>query len=248
MLLQAVLARQLHSTSEAERAGAVLCHQGLPTLFRKSCSFTKLTGAMESKAGNVFLSQISVLNWTRTYNQSKTYFKKFSAFWRRYDVVQAASWRNTQLKSTEWSLPQLQILRKPVGSQPWVLFMEVYPCSSWVFCFSHALIFFATDWGTHHVQLLFQAAWSGTRTLSKAYGFPHRHLKCCLAITNQGCLQIFQEEGSSGKGRDLLVRRHAVSFIAQPGLCCCFPHGRQGNLQAVAVLQINIWDKCCRSV
>lgn len=136
-------------------------------------------------------------------------------------------------------MPQLQILRKPVGSQPWVLFMEVYPCSSWVFCSSHALIFFATDWGTHRVQLLFQAAWSGTRTLSKAYGFPHRHLKCCLAITNQGCLQIFQEEGSSGKGRDLLVRRHAVSLIAQPGLCCCFPHGRQGNLQAVAVLQIN---------
>lgn len=115
--------------SEAEREVAVLCRHGLPTFFRSCLLPNSVICAVESKAKNVILSQISVLH-----NESKTYLhneKEFSAFWRGSELVWVTSWRNTQLKSSEWSLPQLQVLCKPVtaGSQPRALFVQVYLCS-----------------------------------------------------------------------------------------------------------------------
>lgn len=87
------------------------------------------------------------------------------------------------------------------------------------------------------VELPLTVALLVTETSSKACWFPHHHFKCCLAITKQGWWQIFQEEGCTGKRRACWYVR-AVSLIAQPGLCYCFPCSREGNLQAVPVFQI----------
>lgn len=114
--------------------------------------------------------------------------------------------------------------------------MQVYLCSSCGFSILVRLWFSSL---LLHENSAGTAALTGSvvgnvKTSSKASSFPHHRLKCCLAITKRVAANF---PGGSSKRRAQYV--HAVSLIAQPGLCYCFPRGRQGNLQAAAVFQIS---------